>query len=80
LQYDIDRIEEHGCEPGFIVSRPSVNEVAVTIFGEAVLAFRSTHAAQQGTEPYCHQLDSIDLWRHLAAYLGGRVGASQRCC
>jgi len=34
----------------------------------------------QGVEPDCQQLGSIDLGCRLAAYCGVRVGASQRCC
>jgi hypothetical protein len=37
-------------------------------------------AAQQGVEPDCQQLRSIDLGRHLAAYCVDRVGTGQRCC
>jgi hypothetical protein len=41
MQYDIDGIEAHGRELGFVVRRPSVNEIAITIVGEAVLAFEN---------------------------------------
>jgi hypothetical protein len=41
---------------------------------------RWLNAAQQGVEPDCQQLASIDLGCRLAAYWVGRVGSGQRCC
>lgn len=38
------------------------------------------NSRQQGVEPDCQQLGSIDLGCHLAAYFEGRIGSGQHCC